>query len=69
MPINPPWGIVAVLAIFLAIGVIWQGLPGRAGWTSRAKNPRSYWVLMGLMSATILAFTWTALTLPVPVSH
>ena len=44
--------------------------PSRScGLTSRAKNPRSYWVLMGQMSAAILAFTWTALTLPVPVSH
>jgi hypothetical protein len=69
MPINPLWGVVAVLAIFLAIGLIWKGLPGRAGWVSRAKKPKSYWVLMGLISAAILACTWAALTFPAPVNH
>jgi hypothetical protein len=69
MVTNPLWGVVAVLAIFLAIGLIWKGLPGRAGWVSRAKMPKSYWVLMGLMSAAILACTCAALILPAPVYH
>lgn len=69
MPINPLWGVVAVLAIFLGIGVIWQGLPGRAGWISRANNTKSYWILMGLMGAAILACTCAALTLPAPASY
>jgi hypothetical protein len=69
MQINPLWAVVVVLAISLAIGVIWQGLPGRAGWVSRAKNPKSYWVLMGAIGAAILACAFAALTLPASGSH